>query len=188
MGRAPGDPRASRAKESATSEQPATPGRTAENDPSATTTSSTTTGSRPRGRRDGPLRRITWLLPALAFVVGLVLGGVVVGAIASGSDGAEEAGGSTATAGGAPRPTAPASPGSSGDTTATIRVPAECAALAGDARNAAALLQQAAKAARDLDANALADVARRMQDERDRLTAQADACQGASPSVPAPSS
>jgi hypothetical protein len=123
------------------------------------------------------VRRMTWLLPALTFVVGVVLGAVVV-AITSGSDGAEPtAGGSAATRVGGAGATPTPSPGASGDVSVTV--PAECTALANDAQNAADLLNQAATAARDLDAKALADVARRMQDARDRLTKQADACRGA---------
>jgi hypothetical protein len=166
-------------KESATSEQPATPDQTAENEPPAT--------ARPPRGSEGPLRRTTWLLPALTFVVGVVLGAVVVGAITSGDSSGTAADSSTrgadrGTAGAGPAP----SPTTSGDLTVTV--PAECTALAGDARDAANLLEQAATAARDLDAGALADVARRMQDARDRLTAQADACRGAAPSASASSS
>jgi hypothetical protein len=172
---APGDGRARPAKEGVTSEQPAPPGRTAGNDPR--------TGSRP------PVRGMTWLLPALTFVVGVVLGGVVVGAITSGDDGAGTApgGAGTATAGGrSPGPAATPSPGTSSGLTVTV--PAECAALAADARDAANLLEQGATAARDLDADALADVARRMQDARDRLVARAEACGGAAPSATVSSS
>jgi hypothetical protein len=176
---APGNARAGPVEEGVTSEQPATPGRTAENDPPP--------GQGTRGGGEGHLRRLSWLLPALAFVVGVALGALVVTAVDSaGSRAGTTAGGAgPVTAGSGPAGTTP-SPGTSGDLTVTV--PAECAALADDARDAANLLEQGAAAARDLDAKALADVVRRMQDARDRLAAQADACRGAAPSASASSS
>jgi hypothetical protein len=133
---------------------------------------------------EGAAGRPTWWLPALAFVVGVVLGAVVVGAITSGSRTGTAAPSTAAAALGG---TATPSPRPSGDMSATVSVPAQCSALAADAQQAAALLEQAATAARDLDAKTLADVARRMQDVRDRLVAQADACAVAGPSVSATS-
>jgi hypothetical protein len=179
MGCAPGDGRAGAAKESATSEQPATPGPTAETDPPTTT--------HPDVTREQSGRRMTWLLPALAFVVGVVLGAVVVGAITSGDSSRTSADTSAGGTGGSTARATPA-PSASRSGDLTVTVPAECAALAGDARDAASLLEQAATAARDLDAGALADVARRMQDARDRLNAQAEACRGAAPSASVSSS
>jgi hypothetical protein len=41
------------------------------------------------------------------------------------------------------------------------------------------LLTQAAASARDLDASRARDIARRMQDVRDRLTSQSEACTAA---------
>jgi hypothetical protein len=168
----PGGP----SEETATSEEPSTRGRPGVDETAA--------GTAPqRGGRDRSAGRLTWLLPALTFVVGVVLGAVVVAAIDSGGGAGTAADGSTAGPGGGTTATPTPSAGAPKDTTATMTVPAACAALAGDARDAAGLLEQAATAARDLDAKALADVARRMQVARDRLTAQADACQGAAPSL-----
>lgn len=159
------------------SDQPTTAGRTADPDPPPD----------PHSPSNGGLRRLVWLLPALTFVVGVVLGAVVVGAITSGADSAgavaggpaPSATGGTSGATGATPTTGP-TPGT-GDVTVTV--PAECAALADDARNAAGLLDEAATAARDLDARALAGLVRRMQDARTRLASQADACRGAAASA-----
>ena len=178
---ASGNVRAGPGKEGVTSEQPATPGSAAENDPPPRAGA--------RGGGEGRARRLSWLLPALTFVVGVALGAVVVSAVNSAGSGAGTTAGSARPATPGPGPAgarATPSPGTSGDLTVTV--PAECAALADDARDAANLLEQAATAARDLDAKALADVARRMQDARDRLAAQADACGGAAPSASVSSS
>jgi len=171
----PANSRGGPAKETVTSEHAHTSGRTGENE--APPSAGAPTGG------DRSLRRLTWVLPALAFLVGVVLGAAVVGAIASGGAGTAADGSADEQRGATRGTTAVPSPGQPRDTTATVTVPSECAALADDAQDAASLLEQAATAARDLDAKTLADVARRMRDARDHLTAQADACRGAAPSV-----
>ena len=113
--------------------------------------------------------------------MGTVLGAVVVSAITSGADSAGSVAGGTSSSAGGPSATATPSPSARGDV--TITVPAQCAEIADDAREATDLLNQAATAARDLDATALADVVRRMQDVRDRLAAKAGACRGTSVSA-----
>lgn len=122
-----------------------------------------------------------WLIPALTFVVGLLLGGVVMGV-------SRDTGPSdpvTAAGGGAAATAAPTSgagvtspaPGASGDVTVTV--PRECAALSEDAQQAATLLTQAADAARALDAGKLADIVRQMGQVRTDLERRGSACQQA---------
>jgi hypothetical protein len=114
------------------------------------------------------------------LVLGVIIGEVGVAALRpeSGLLGSSPgAAGSTATRTGGPDVTT--GPAPSGTPAATATVPAACAALAADARHAAQLLDEAATAARDLDAGRMADIVRRMQDARDALTAQSSACTGA---------
>jgi hypothetical protein len=140
------------------------------------------------GRPAGPRHARRWLLPAFMLVLGVIMGAVAVAALKpdSGPLGSPpgSAAGSTPTA--TSRPDVPIGPARPGTPGATATVPAACAALAAEARRAAQLLDEAATAARDLDAGRMADIVRRMQDARDALTSQSSACTDAS--VPAGSS
>lgn len=102
-------------------------------------------------------RRWSVLLPALSFVAGLVLGGAVVGAATrdSGSGGAVAA---------SPSPSSgAASPSPSGT---SVIVPGTCVQAADEADRAYALLERGIKAARDVDAGALADIVAEVQQKR----------------------
>lgn len=128
-------------------------------------------------------RRWSVLLPALAFLCGLALGGAVIGA-------ATRDGGSTgAVASGA---TATPSPSRS---SAGPPEPGPCAQAAARAGEAYDLLEKGFRAARDLDASALADLVQQVQQQRPEVEALIQQCQhragtaGASPSpVPSASS
>lgn len=125
-----------------------------------------------------------WLLPALTFVIGVALGAVVVWAVSPGGDGngpATAVAPPATSSGSAPTPSAPAGVGASPTSPGAVivTVPAACSSLAQDARQAADLLTQAGAAARDLDASRLANIARQMQDVRDRLSSQSAACTAA---------
>lgn len=139
-----------------------------------------TTGARPGDAR--PSR--PWLVPLATFLVGLLLGAAVL-ALTRGGDTASTVATTDPTA----RVTVTASPAPTGSPTVaepaatpsdvTVTVPAECLELAQDARDAGGLLEDAATAARDLDANRLADIVRKMQTARDDLDTGASACQNA---------
>ncbi len=123
--------------------------------------------------------RTWWLLPALTFLVGLVLGGVVIGALRSGD--------TSTTA--PPTPSASSAvPDSSASTTtapavATVVVPAECLQVADDSRGLVDLTQQAAAAVRDLDAAKLSDLVRQIDTAQTTLRQHADACRAVEASI-----
>ena len=125
-----------------------------------------------------------WLLPLATFLAGLVLGAVV---LAVTRDGGNES--TVATTGPATTVTVTGAPGATGSPTSTepgatpsgvtVTVPQECIELADDARAAGNLLEDAAAAARDLNADRLADIVRQMQTARQDLDTAAGACQNA---------
>lgn len=109
-------------------------------------------------------RRWAALLPAVAFVAGLLLGGAVVGAATrdTGSGGAVAPSPSpSATAAG--RPAGPPPPGA-------------CVQAADRADSAYATLERASKAATNLDAAALADVLGQVQQQRPEVQALVQQC------------
>ncbi|WP_404390805.1 hypothetical protein [Humibacillus xanthopallidus] len=132
-----------------------------------------------------------WLIPAVTFVIGLLLGGVVVGVLRSGSVDVSGAASPSATATG-PQPT---STGTGLPATATVVVPAECVDVARDSQTLVELTEQAASAARDLDAGRLSDVVRQIDEAQATLRTHAEACRavdasltsGSTPSVTTPS-
>jgi hypothetical protein len=123
--------------------------------------------------------RAPWLIPALTFLVGLLLGGVVIGLLRSGTAttaSPEPAATST--------PSGPAAPTSS--PAGPITIPAECVQIATDSQQLLTLLDEAVGAARDLDAGKLSGIVAQLQDQQERVSTQAAACRaaaGASPSA-----
>jgi hypothetical protein len=158
-------------------------------DDGAGATSDRTRESRPAPRTVGPR---WWLIPAITFLVGLLLGGVVIGALRPGTP--DAAAGPTPSASATPTASNPTATGS--PATATVVVPAECLELAKDSQSLVDLTQQAAAAARDLDAGRLSDVVRQIDTAQSTLRLHADACRavsasldtGATPSVTSSSS
>ena len=113
----------------------------------------------------GPGRgRWSWLLPALTFLVGLALGGLVLG-----GDGDPPRAAAPVPAGGEPSP--PPDPGD-----LLVRVPEPCLRVADEAEQAVATLDRAVDAARSLDARRLQDVVDDVQRLRPRLEDLADRC------------
>lgn len=117
--------------------------------------------------------RSVWLVPALTFLVGLVLGAVVIGVTRSGDGGSTASStesGSSATASATP------SAAPSGRDGATIVVPGQCLKLADGTQSALDLVSKAAQAARDLNASQLNTVVRQLQDQQSQLQSLATAC------------
>ena len=119
-------------------------------------------------------RGVGVLLPAIALVVGLVVGGLFVGLTDLGGSGDTASQGPTSTSS-----TSPAGSSSSTPTDVVITVPGACLTLTDDSQELLDLVDQAAKAARDLDAAALSSVVSKLQDAQSRLRTQTDACRTA---------
>ena len=133
--------------------------------------------TRPTPASDAPLvgsrvRPWFWVVPALTFAVGLLLGGTVM---ATADDSADEA---TA----APRPvtTATGSPAaSSGDR--TITVPASCEQGLQRARTALSTVGEAVEAARNLNSGRLQELLDRLQHAQQEVQALAEQCRAEVP-------
>ncbi len=141
------------------------------------------------GRPGGPLTvtqergtgRFFLLVPAVAFVVGLVLGGVVVAITGIGDTTRQPAvAGSTASPTGSPSASSPATSGTSPTSSdATVTIPGQCLQLTNNSQQLLDLVGQAATAARDLDAAKLSAVVSRLQQVQQQLKQQTDACRSA---------
>jgi hypothetical protein len=117
-----------------------------------------------------------WLIPALTFLVGVALGGVVV-AVSNG--GGEDTGSSTATSETAATSAPTTSTETSGRAPATVTVPGPCLQLADDSDVLLEQVNQVAEAARDLDAERLSELVRDLQQSRDLLQEDSQACREA---------
>lgn len=122
---------------------------------------------------DSPSGRAWWLLPALAFVVGVVLGAVVVGVGASvGSDAADTTASVTA------EPEAPddeQEPATS-PSDVLVRVPGSCLEAADGAEQAAGQIDDVVEAVRALDARRLQELLDEFQQLQPDIQALADRC------------
>lgn len=128
--------------------------------------------------------RVSYLVPAVALVVGLVVGGgfVALTGLGTGSGSAEQTGPGGETSGTGPTSgeTAVSSPGSGpSPTDIEITVPAECVQLTNDSQRLLDLVTEAAAAARDLDASRLSVVVSQLQQAQQQLQQQTDACRSA---------
>lgn len=117
--------------------------------------------------RAGP-RRILAFLPAITFVLGVVLGGVVVG-VAGGSEesGADQTPAPTQT------PTQSMSP-STGDT--AVVVPQECLAVADTVDQLTQVVRDNLDAVREFHSQDLVEMLNRLEDLDQQARDQADAC------------
>ncbi len=114
----------------------------------------------------GPPGWLSWAVPAATFVVGLVLGGVVIG-VGTGND-----------SGG---PSAAASPSSGGSTSTptaavTVTVPNACLQAADTVQQATSLIRSAVTDVRDFSPDKLTRTLNRLEDLDAKARAQADQC------------
>lgn len=128
--------------------------------------------SGPQPQRSG---RLTWLIPALTFLVGLLLGALVVGASGLGDDdGQTAAPDPTAT-----EPVAPSTTGTQDRPDATVTVPGACLAAADGTQGLLTLVQDAATAAQELDAAELSSIVRQLQESQADLESLTNDCRSA---------
>lgn len=114
----------------------------------------------------------TWLLPVLTFLVGCLLGGVVVGAGAFGGD-EQQAAAPEATA----SPDAGADPDPSpGADDLVVRVPESCLEAADGATEATGQVDEVVTAVRDLDARRLQEIVDRIQRVQPEVQRLAEQC------------
>lgn len=129
-------------------------------------------GRRPRGSA------LFWVVPALTFLIGLLVGGVVVGLTGVGDD--LTAGGAGQGADGSAEPGAPAAtPGAPGSGDRTVTVPAECIEVAERSQEALRLTREAAQALGDLDPRRVQEIVDRLQDLDPEVRALAAECRDA---------
>lgn len=129
------------------------------------------TGSEPDARQSedtsgSPTRTMHWslaVIPAAAFVIGLVIGGLVTGA---GSDGEEPSATETLTVG--------PSPGESPDT--AVVVPTECIEAAETAQQATQLIRDNLSAIQDFQPQRIIDMLNELEDLTKQANDQAESC------------
>ena len=120
-----------------------------------------------------------WLIPALTFLVGVLLGGVIIWVSTSGSGSGLNTAIPTAT-----ETVIPSDGTSSSGTDATLSVPAQCLQVADDSKAVVDLVNESVAAARDLDASKLSDLVRQIQAAQQTLQADATSCRLAKASLP----
>lgn len=130
-----------------------------------------------RGVRHAGGSNVFWLLPALTFIVGVLLGGSVIAATRSGGDKVATPPPTTTQSSALPTPGATPSD-------ATVTVPGPCLALSDEAQSILTEVDKAATAARDLNASRLGDIVRQLQQSRSTLEKQVTACRNAVSSQP----
>lgn len=130
-------------------------------------------GERPAGD-EAPRRSTSWwpvVLPVATFLVGLLLGGVVMGVAADDDDSPSAES----------RPTSSASPEDAGGTpgqgtATTVVVPDECIAVADTVEEATRLTRRMTSALRDFDADQLRDQLRQLETLDQQARDQVRAC------------
>jgi len=106
------------------------------------------------------------LVPAATFVVGLLLGGLLIGLGADGGGSTDEAEEATPTE----------STATPGDSPTAVLVPASCAEAGQEAELAVQLMRDGAAAVRDVQPEKLADVLDDLEDTQARLEELSAAC------------
>ncbi len=129
----------------------------------------------------GPSGGVMWMIPALTFLAGVILGGVIIWVSTSSSRSNSGTGAAIPTVTKTLTPTDGTSvPG----TAATLSVPAQCLKVADDSKAVMDLVNQSVAAARDLDASKLSDLVRQIQAAQKTLQTDAASCQHATASLP----
>lgn len=128
---------------------------------------------RPRGRAS----KLFWIVPALTFLAGLVLGGVLIGVAGTGSDDVPglgpDDGEETAEAGESPSPESATEPTQD----RTVTVPASCLEVAQLSQEAIDLTREAAEAVGSLDARRLQEIVDELQALEPEINELAARCQ-----------
>jgi hypothetical protein len=140
-----------------------------EDRPASPTPREPATTPAPGGRRPPP--PLYWLLPVLALVIGLVLGGLLVGVARDGDD---SAGDDVTSADSSP--TATPSPTPTGDLTVRAVVPAECVEAADQASAALESVDRGLTALRELDTSQLRDVLSELERAQPEIRELAQQC------------
>ncbi len=128
-------------------------------------------------RRGGAAGRALAWLPAGTFVLGVLLGGLVVGVALDGGDGSR--------AQGTPSPSPTQASSSAGGT--AVVVPDECLAAAQTVRDATALIRDNVSAIRDFRAQKIIDFLNQLEDLDQRAREEANACRDVTVTSTAPS-
>ncbi len=116
--------------------------------------------------------RYGWLVPAVTFVLGLILGGVTIGLLQTNT--ATTVAQPTASASPSPEPTDSPSPSVSAS---EFTIPAECVQVAADAQTLLGLVDDSVAAIRDLDAAELSSIVSQLQTVSQQVRDQAATCQ-----------
>jgi hypothetical protein len=119
------------------------------------------------------------LIPALTFIVGLVLGGALVWVGSDRGDDDPQAGPGGAASPAATTPGNGGEPGATEPTDVTVTVPSECVDAAEQAQEVLDLAQQAAQAIGDFDAQRLRSLVEEMEELEPAIRSSASACQEA---------
>ena len=128
---------------------------------------------------DTPRRGVGALLPAIALVVGLVVGGLFVGLTDLGGSGDQASSSGTSSTGSTSSASSPGSTSSGTPSDVVITVPGACLTLTDDSQELLDLVDQAVTAARDLNASELSSVVSKLKDAQGRLRTQTEACRTA---------
>lgn len=114
-----------------------------------------------------------WLVPAVVFVAGLLLGGGAVALSSANSSGSDQVAAPVAS----PSPTPSPSPSPADPADLAIRIPAPCVQVAEEADAAFQDIDQLAEAVRGFDARTLQQFLDRFQQVRPRIEALSQECQ-----------
>lgn len=131
--------------------------------------------SQPPGAGGQRRRALRWSVAAITFVVGLIVGGVLVGIVAGRSTQVPEASGSGSASSSPATPSAPAS--SSAAASAQVEVNQACLRSINAAQDVYQQLDALAQAAQKFDARRLDEVIRNLQPLEQRLRDSVPACQ-----------
>lgn len=120
-----------------------------------------------------------WLIPAATFLIGLLLGALVVG-VSGSEDGSDAAGGSPPSA---TQTAVTPTVGPSTRPAATVTVPGSCLDVADSTEALLGLVEEATAAAQDLNASELSSIVRQLQESQAGLQQQSSACRSAASSA-----